>query len=436
MKGKMAALFALLILVFSGCATRIRIAVERPPVLNTSGIRRVAVMPFEAGAGPYRRDTARYAATVVIEKISALDYFTLVDYSRVEDARRRNQDIESFVDAVFTGRITRIDAQTSSEQRTRKKSNGEVEEYTIYTTKVEIDFNYSFVRARDGTIIGPVSKQGSSSVSSQEGYPPAEMILRQVVDSELRYIGRDIAPYTAIETRVFAADKTKDEFLQADMKAALAQVKAGSYKPALNAYLRIYEQYKSLAAAENASNLYEALGDAPSAAALMRKAFAETGNSRARSVLTRLEGILRDQATLANEYGDDRSQMEKVTAFAAGEIQAVLPGNAVVWIHNSSSGNTMAEAVTDNLIADLIRKGIRVVDRQNAALIEAEQNFQMSGSVSDDDFMSIGNAAGANTIVIAGIAGSGAMRRLQIRVLDIEKRISIMQSDTGARWQL
>jgi len=56
--------------------------------------------------------------------------------------------------------------------------------------------------------------------------------------------------------------------------------------------------------------------------------------------------------------------------------------------------------------------------------------------VSDAEMVRIGNAAGAKTIVIIGIAGSGAMRRLQVRVLDIERGIPIMQSDTDERWQL
>jgi hypothetical protein len=107
-----------------------------------------------------------------------------------------------------------------------------------------------------------------------------------------------------------------------------------------------------------------------------------------------------------------------------------------VWISNNSPNQVLAEAVVDNITAGFIRKGIRIVDRQNSALIEAEQRFQLSGNVSDNDFVSIGNAAGANIIAVIGITGTGAVRRLQVRVLDIETRAAIMQSDTGERWQL
>jgi hypothetical protein len=60
----------------------------------------------------------------------------------------------------------------------------------------------------------------------------------------------------------------------------------------------------------------------------------------------------------------------------------------------------------------------------------------MSGAVSDDDIVRVGNAAGANTIVLLGVEGSGALRRLRVKVLDVEKRSPIMQSDAGEKWQL
>ncbi len=226
--------------------------------------------------------------------------------------------------------------------------------------------------------------------------------------------------------------------MKAEMKEAIALVKVGNYKPALESYLRIFDRYKSVAAAENASILHEYFGDVETAAKLMQRALNLTGNPRAREALTRLNGILRDQATLANEYGDKSSPAAKTAAFASSEIQSALPENAVVWIYNNSPDNAMAGAVIDDITAGFIKKGIILVDRelQSAALIEAEHIFQMSGAVSDNDIVRIGNAAGANTIVLIGITGTGAMRRLQVRVLDIERRAPIMQSDAGERWRL
>jgi hypothetical protein len=437
--GKTAALFVLLVLIFTGCATTVELRVQRPPALNTAGIKRIAIMPFEAAShsGVYR-EMAQYATTVTTNRIQALNYFTLVDSSEIERLRKNNQSIENYVDALFTGRITRIDSKDSTGQGQYKNKEGDIIYYTIYQRDAEIELNYSFTRSRDASLIGPVSKRGSNSSSSQNSgeLRSTTDLLRSVVDRQLSLLGRDIAPYTAIENRALAKDKSKDKVLQAEMKDALAQVKAGSYRIALEAYLGIYERYKSLAAAENASILYEAFGDTRIAANFMQQVFDETGNPRAREVIARLNKILQDQAILAGEYVNARSQTERVAAFASGEIQKVLPKSARVWIYNNAVTDSLAGAVIDNITADFVRKGIGVVDRRNAALIEAEQKFQMSGFVSDDDFVSIGNAAGANTIVVIGIIGSGATRRLQVQVLDIEKSVTIMQSDTSEKWQL
>jgi hypothetical protein len=168
----------------------------------------------------------------------------------------------------------------------------------------------------------------------------------------------------------------------------------------------------------------------------MQQAYNVTGNPRALQVLARLNRILQDQARLASDYGSTGSQTDKVAVFAIGEIQKALPKNARVWIYNNANTNLVAVGIVDNITSGFIRQGIGVVDRQSAGLIEAEQKFQMSGYVSDNDLLSICQAAGANTLVVVDITGTGSMRRLSVRVLDIESRISIMQSDTSERWQL
>jgi len=456
-------LTAVSLFLITACATSIRLAVNHPPFLNTSGIKRIAVMPFEAYAGS-GREMAQYATGVAAKRIQEMNYFTLVDSSEIERFKRTNQNLENYIDAQFVGRITRININNEASNGSYKNKNGDVTYYTDYTTQVEIEFNYSLVLARDSRIIGPVYRKSSKSssnrentpsqseqiasaiddkfnrngksFSSKDNYPSSSELLRAAIDEQLIYLGRDLAPYTAYETRTFAEEKTKDKVLKEEMKNALAQVKAGNYKSALEAYLDIYDRYKSVAAAENASILYESFGEVQTAADFMQKVLNETGNPVAMMVITRLNRILSDQAIIASDYGDTRDQTKKAADLASDEIQKVLPKNARVWIFNDTVNNSMATAIVDNLTSEFIRKGIKVVDRQNAALIEAERKFNTSGAVSDSDFISIGNAAGANTIVVIGISGTGANRRLQVRVLDVEKGVPIMQSDTSDKWKI
>jgi len=430
------ALFMTLILFFlTACATSIRLAVERPPNLNTAGIKRISIMPFEANAGN-SRDMAQYATASATRKIQELNYFTLVDSSDIERFKRSNQNLENYIDAQFIGKITKLDTANETKHGSYKNKDGNTVYYTDYITKVEVELNYSLVLARDSRVIGPVYKKNSKSSTSRENYPSSQDLLRNLIDEQLRYIGNDIAPHTVIETRTFAEEKTNDKVLKTEMKNAVTQVKAGNYKSALSAYLDIYNRYKSVAAAENAAILYESFGDVQTAAGFMQNVFNETGNPAARNVLARLNKILQDQAILANDYSDNRDATKKAADLAIAEIQKVLPKDARVWIYNDSGKNPMAAAVVDNITSEFIRKGIKVVDRQNAALVEAEEKFNMSGNVSDNDFLSIGNAVGANTIVVIGIMGAGSNRRLQVRVLDIQKRVPLMQSDTSEKWQI
>jgi tetratricopeptide (TPR) repeat protein len=428
-------LTALFLILTTGCATSIRIAVQKPPNLNTSGIKRIAIMPFEAGFNTYR-EMAQYATTVATNRIRELNYFTLIDPSEIERLKRNNQNIENYIDAQFIGRITRINVENETRNGSYKTKDGDTVYYTDYITSVEIEFNYSMVLARDNRIIGPVSRKRSSNSSSRESYPSSSDLLRAAIDEQLRYLGRDIAPYTAIETRTFVTEKSKDKILKTEMKDALTQVNAGQYRLALASYLGIYDRYKNIAAAENASILYESLGEIETAAALMRRALNDTESPRAKNVLDRLNKILQDQAILASDYGDTRDQTKKIADFASEEVQKALPKNAKVWIYNKADKDPIAVAIVDNITSGFISQKISVVDRQNFALIEAEQKFNMSGYVSDNDFLSIGNAAGANTIVIIDITGTGSLRRLHVTVLDIEKNVQIMQSDSSEKWQI
>ena len=427
-----------LALLLPGCVSTVHIQVQRTPALNTAGIRRIAIMPFDSSRGYPYRETAQYIVSVATVNIQALNYFTLVNPSVITQLQRNNENIEAYVDALFNGQINWISSRDSSIDSEVKDREGNTQIITTHTREVEIEFSYFLTRARDGSIIGPVIKRDSISSSNNnfnELLSTTEL-LRTIVTRQLRNIDRDLVPHTVTETRTLARENSRDKELRARMKNAESLVKERSYRLALAAYLHIYGEYNNIAAALNASILHEALGETEAAANLMRAVYAETGNSRTQSELARLNRILIDRATIANQFNTSHSQMERVAAHADNEIQRVLTHNAKVWIYNNAQGNVIAEAVIDNLTARLINRGTELVDRDSAALIEIEQRFQLSGMVSDNDFVSIGNAAGANTIVIVGITGSGDMRRLQLRVLDIERAVTIMQSDTSEAWRL
>jgi len=60
-----------------------------------------------------------------------------------------------------------------------------------------------------------------------------------------------------------------------------------------------------------------------------------------------------------------------------------------------------------------------VVDRGDIDSVIAEQNFQMSGYVDDDAFVSIGKFIGATVVVTGSISGTGSQKRLFIKAIDV-----------------
>jgi len=120
---------------------------------------------------------------------------------------------------------------------------------------------------------------------------------------------------------------------------------------------------------------------------------------------------------------------------ALREVRRVLPADARVWLHNNATTDrSLANDAVDNMTSAFIRDNITVVERGLINLIATEQGIHLDGIVADNDFISIGNAAGANTIVVVAIAGTGVLRRLNVRVLDIATGTVRMQSDTGEAW--
>jgi len=159
-----------------------------------------------------------------------------------------------------------------------------------------------------------------------------------------------------------------------------------------------------------------------------------------------LAGAAITEATQSSQ----NKRVSKAVTHAIDEIEKVLPENSTVWIYKGREGtgynqNSLgivtstggaADTAVDDITAAFIRKGIRLVDRQNTTLIQAEQKYQQGGNVTEQDMLSIGKAAGANTLVTVSVVQQGRNQRLQIRVMDIERGIPLMQSDSGDEWRI
>ena len=259
---------AVILLLFSifamaSCATTVPVQVEQAPTLDTSGITRIAIMPFTASSDRYIYNRmARYITAAASKRIKALNNFSLVDQTVIEQLKERNENLEGYVDALLNGQVSNIRERVDSRDRqVLDRETGRYRTVFIRRREVQIEFNYYLTRVSDGSIIGPIFRSSTYSSDYTRREPPSSIsLLQAIVDRQLRYLDRDIAPYTVTEKRSLAKESSKDKGLRALMKDAQSQVRDGAYYAALESYLGIYARYRNIPAALNASILQEALG--------------------------------------------------------------------------------------------------------------------------------------------------------------------------------
>ena len=209
---------------------------------------------------------AQYITATARKRIEEMDHFLLVDHAVIEQLRERNESLEGHVDALLSGQVTNIRERVNSSDRQVIDNDGVTHIIFVRRREVKIEFNYYFTRVSDGSIIGPVFRSSTYTSDYTRGDPPSSLtLLRSVVNRQLRFIGRDLAPYTVIEKRKLEKTSTKDKELRALMKSAESQARTVNYEAALESYLSIYARYGNIAAARNASILREALGIAQDA---------------------------------------------------------------------------------------------------------------------------------------------------------------------------
>jgi hypothetical protein len=106
---------------------------------------------------------------------------------------------------------------------------------------------------------------------------------------------------------------------------------------------------------------------------------------------------------------------------AAFTFEGKLSGNApVALIKFDSTSERFSNRIINDLTAALTNDGVKVVDRQNLEYVLAEQNFQMTGYVSDESAVSIGHMLGAQSIIIGSGENMSDYYRVQFRMLSVK----------------
>jgi TolB-like protein len=115
------------------------------------------------------------------------------------------------------------------------------------------------------------------------------------------------------------------------------------------------------------------------------------------------------------------SAREDAVRRISGKFVDALPEQSVVAVLNIATGDKEdATFIAGELEHQLVDSNkFIVVDRKSLDDLRSEQDFQLSGNVSDESAISIGNMLGANIVITGDISGSGSSRRLSVKALDV-----------------
>jgi TolB-like protein len=118
----------------------------------------------------------------------------------------------------------------------------------------------------------------------------------------------------------------------------------------------------------------------------------------------------------------DAKGIEAAAVEAAERLISDLTENSTLAVINiASDDRDISGFVVDELEYQLVNaRKFKMADRNALDAIRTEQNFQLSGEVSDESAVSIGNMLGANIVITGTLTGTGNMQRLTIKALDVK----------------
>jgi hypothetical protein len=125
----------------------------------------------------------------------------------------------------------------------------------------------------------------------------------------------------------------------------------------------------------------------------------------------------------------------KAVKRVAAEIQDRLyPGDTAAFVDFEGSSGGFPETFINDVTGELLKSGLRMVERRNIEQVLAEQDFQLSGYVSDDSLVSIGNMLGAGYVIMGKGENRADYYRLTIKMLSVETAEILMLSSVNLRY--
>ena len=135
-----------------------------------------------------------------------------------------------------------------------------------------------------------------------------------------------------------------------------------------------------------------------------------------------LTGCGSTSSTTAKQATAGLDELDITIREVSNYLNNVIPhGSKIVILSIQSASESLSNYIIDELISNAVNDRVfTVVDRQQLDLIRAEQSFQFSGEVADDEALAIGRFFGAQTIVLGAVSSLGNRYRMTIRALDVQ----------------
>jgi len=368
-----------------GCATTVPIKSVRAPTIDTTNVKKLAIRNFDNKSGRGEgSQLAQYMSDMAQQRIVGTGKFEIVSPN------------DPNADGVFYGEVRTIDyGDRENRSSYRDPKTGAVRTVVSWTRTVNVSFVYGVLNKRTDMPIGTITKQGSTTsiAPQQRDLTSVSELAQRIANSQMNSLVADIVPTIVSTQETLMKETSKDKECKALMKDADLLVKNGNYAEALKRYDDIYSRYNSVAAQTNASKVRRAVQSDIDANTQMAQLDAQRG-----------------------------SLSEKAIKSAVDTLQTKIPANTVIMIMKQNNNERDAiNDVLDQLTKNVVQgQKLKVVDRSNQAIINAEQKFQMSGDVDDNSAVSIGKQLGAKYAVLCWISGAMSTRKLNVKILSIE----------------
>jgi TolB-like protein len=137
-------------------------------------------------------------------------------------------------------------------------------------------------------------------------------------------------------------------------------------------------------------------------------------------VIVESETNLRRQMQ-GSQVRSSSTREEAVNRISEKFIAALGERSVIAVLSIASRDTETVTFITGELEHQLVESNkFTIVDRKSLDDLRSEQNFHVSGDVSDESAISIGNMLGANIVITGDISGDGADRRLNLKALDVK----------------